>query len=431
VQTLIKNSLSATRLNLQRLMMLRIVIMTSLTLVIGLLRYYNIPLHITPLFLSIGALGILNTLAWWHLKNTQHTHQKMLFLQLLGDLAALSFLFYFSGGYSNPFIWMYLLPITVAAVALQPSYAWMIAGISMICYTLLMFFNKPLSHLHLHAGGDFNSRIQLDIHLVGMWIGFVVSAIIVVIFIARIGKNLRDVDQKIAEVREKALESERVLALGTQAASAAHELGTPLATLSIVSQTLMEEYAHDPVLLSHLTILRTQSLRCKEILSTLTQEAGLARAESISSILLKDFIAQALNRWQDTRPATELVQHIAKNTFNPRILFDRTLTQAMLNMLDNAADESNEKIIFIAHWDAKHLFMEVRDFGKGLNAQTKAQIGTPFFSSKKANGMGLGVYLTELTLARYEGELSLNNHPEGGVLTKIKLPLKHLLIASP
>jgi two-component system sensor histidine kinase RegB len=420
---------NATRLNLQRLMMLRIVIMVSLSLVIIILRKAAIPLQVTPLLLSIGSLGLLNGLAWLHLRTKQHTHSITLFLQLLGDLTAFSFLFYFSGGYSNPFIWMYLLPITVAAVALSPSYTWFIACLSITCYTILIFFHVPLSHLHLHAGSAFNQAVPLDIHLIGMWLGFVVSAIIIAIFIARIGKNLRDYDQKIAQVREKALESERLLALGTQAASAAHELGTPLATMHIINQELIDDYANQQDLVSQLTIMDTQIMRCKEILSGMTEEAGHARANNIDAIHLKTFIAQAISRWQDTRPETELIvkiQDSQNNQDDPLIIVDSTLTRAILNVLDNAADESSAQIIFKATWDKKHVFITIRDFGKGLSDDTQAKLGSPFFPSKKNTGMGLGVYLTQMSLAKYEGELTLENHPEGGVNTMIKIPLAKL-----
>ncbi|PKO52082.1 MAG: sensor histidine kinase, partial [Betaproteobacteria bacterium HGW-Betaproteobacteria-20] len=227
---------TATRLNMQRLIMLRGVVMLCLGLVIFSLHRASIPLPFVPLLLAIAGLGLLNIIAWWRLRQTQHTTERELLAQLLGDITAFSVLFYFSGGYSNPFIWMYLLPITVAAVALRAAYAWLIAGLSIASYTLLMFYHIPLSHLHMHAQGG------LDIHLIGMWIGFVVSAIIVAIFIARIGQNLRDYDKRMAEVREKSLESERMLALGTLATSAAHELGTPLATMAVISKDLTLEY---------------------------------------------------------------------------------------------------------------------------------------------------------------------------------------------
>jgi len=421
-----KTSLSsATRLNMHRLIMLRSVVMVCLSVVIFGLLQASIPLPVLPLSLAIAALGLLSIIAWWRLRQTRQTTQRELLLQLLGDIAALSALFYFSGGYSNPFIWMYLLPITVAAVALRAAYAWLIAGLSIVCYTLLMFYHIPLSHLHMHTHGD----AQLDIHLVGMWLGFVVSAIIVAIFIARIGQNLRDHDKTIAEVREKALESERMLALGTLATGAAHELGTPLATMAVVSKELTQEYANQPALLEQLEILRTQVSRCKEILSSITRNAGQARADAGQGLTLQDFLEDTIQRWRDTRPATELVVSMPQNSINPLIFLDRTLTQAIQNLLDNAADESPERILFNAEWDDKLLKIQIRDFGNGLSVETKKQLGTPFFTSKNDEGMGLGVYLTQTTLARYEGELNHSNHADGGVLTTVKLPLERLLAA--
>jgi two-component system, sensor histidine kinase RegB len=413
---------NATRLNMQRLMMLRGVVMACLSLVLLALYQASIPLPYAPLISAIALLGLLSFIAWWRLNKTTQISQRELVMQLLGDIAALSLLFYFSGGYSNPFIWMYLLPITVAAVALRAAYAWLIAGLSIASYTLLMFYHVPLSHLHMHTHGD----TKLDIHLVGMWIGFVVSSVIVAIFIARIGQNLRDYDKKIAEVREQALESERMLALGTLATSAAHELGTPLATMAIVSKELTQEYANQPELIAQLNILQKQVSRCKEILSSITRNVGQARADSGQGLPLREFLQDTIQRWRDTRPATELVVTMQSNIVDPMIVMDRTLTQAIQNMLDNAADESPERVLFNAEWNDKILSIQIRDFGKGLSAETKKQLGTPFFTSKNEQGMGLGVYLTQTTLTRYDGELSLNNHTEGGVLTILSLPLKKL-----
>jgi two-component system, sensor histidine kinase RegB len=421
--------LSATRQNMQRLMMLRAVVMLCLGLVIFGLRLADIPLHVVPLSAGIILLGLLSVIAWWRLRATTHMSQRELLLQLLGDIAAFSLIFYFSGGYSNPFIWMFLLPITVAAVALRAAYAWLVAALSVTSYTLLMFYHIPLSHLHMHMHGD----TQLDIHLVGMWIGFVVSAVIVAIFIARIGQNLRDYDQKQAQVREKALESERMLALGTLATSAAHELGTPLATMAVVSRELTQDYANQPELLAQLAILQKQVSRCKEILSSITRNAGQSRADAGQGLPLREFVEDAIQRWRDTRPATELVVQLPTTTINPLILMDRTLTQALQNLLDNAADESPERILLNADWDEKLLKIQIRDFGKGLSTETKKLLGTPFFTSKNAqgvgSGMGLGVYLTQTTLARYDGELNLSNHAKGGVLTTVKLPLTKLRIS--
>jgi two-component system sensor histidine kinase RegB len=320
---------------------------------------------------------------------------------------------------------MYLLPLTVAAVALKREYAWLLAAIAVACYSVLVFYYVPLSHLHMH---DIAGK-TLDIHLVGMWIGFVVSAGIIAFFVTRIGQSLRDYDRVMASIREKSLESERILSLGTLATSAAHELGTPLATMAVVSKELAQDLANQPEQLQQLEILRTQIMRCKEILSSITRNAGQSRADAGQGLPLREFMQEAIQRWRDTRPATELVITLGENIHNPLIFADKTLTQAIQNLLDNAADASPERILFDAEWDEGMLKIKVRDFGSGLTEDVAKHLGKPFFTSKNEKGMGLGVYLTQTTLARYEGELNLSNHSDSGVLATVKLPLKNLKVS--
>jgi len=412
------------RRNLQRLFLLRSVMIAFMLAAAMALFYLHIPLPDLPIAFAVGGMLLLNLLTLLRLRKHSNVSDKELSLQLLGDLIALTLLFYFTGGYSNPLVWMYLLPLTVAAVALKREYAWLLTAIAVTCYSVLVFYYVPLSHLHMH---DIAGK-TLDIHLVGMWIGFVVSAGIIAFFVTRIGQSLRDYDHIMATIREKSLESERVLSLGTLAASAAHELGTPLATMAVVSKELAQDLTNQPEQLQQLEILRTQIGRCKEILSSITRNAGQSRADAGHGLTLREFLQEVIQRWRDTRPATELVVSLCNSNNNPMIFTDRTLIQAMQNLLDNAADASPERVLFSADWDENTLQLSIRDFGTGITDEVKKQLGKPFFTSKNEKGMGLGVYLTQVTLARFNGELNLSNHIEGGVLTLVKLPLKNLRI---
>ena len=182
------------------------------------LFYLHIPLPRYPIAFAVGGMLLLNLITLMRLnKHTSNVTDKEVLLQLLADLLALTVLFYYTGGYSNPLVWMYLLPLTVAAVALRREYAWLLAIVAIACYSMLVFYYVPLSHLHMH---DIAGK-TLDIHLVGMWIGFVVSAGIIAFFVTRIGQSLREYDQLMANIREKSLESERVLSLGTLGGSGA------------------------------------------------------------------------------------------------------------------------------------------------------------------------------------------------------------------
>jgi two-component system sensor histidine kinase RegB len=198
--------------------------------------------------------------------------------------------------------------------------------------------------------------------------------------------------------------------------------------MAVISKELAQELANQPEQLQQLEILRKQIGRCKEIISSITRNAGQSRADAGEGLALREFLHALIERWRDTRPATELTVSLCENSSNPLIFTDRTLIQALQNLLDNAADASPVRVMFNADWDESNLQISIRDFGSGLSDDVKKQLGKPFFTSKNEQGMGLGVYLTQITLARFGGELSLNNHIDGGVLTVIKLPLKNLRI---
>lgn len=422
---------SASNRNLRRLFWMRNVMIACLALAAATLRYISIPLPALPISITVAGAILLNVYTWFRLQRQTHVSDREMFLQLVGDIAALTGLFYFSGGYSNPFIGIYLLPLTVAAVALARKYAWLLAGLAATCYTALMFFYVPLSHLHMHShlGSDFN------IHLVGMWMGFVISASIIAIFVTRIGQNLREYDQLLAKAREKALESERMLALGTFSTAAAHELGTPLSTMAVLAREMANDHAKIPEIEEPLTLMQTQINRCKEILGSITASAGQARAEDTGSVALDAFLQKTLSRWQDTRPATQMDCDIQFGHPAPTVAIDRTFGQALTNLLDNAADASPEKIELHGRLTGnpkeRGIILHIRDFGPGLAPEVAGKAGTPFFSTKEKNGMGLGLYLAKLIFERFGGTVTLSGHQHGGTLTEVHLPLRTLLVEDP
>ena len=420
------SSPSAAIKNLRRIFVLRNVVIAFLSSTALALVYFDIPIHLLPIVASVGVMLLLNGWTWLRLRSSTHIHDGELFAQLLGDIAALTLLFYFTGGYSNPLVWMYLLPLAIAAVTLPPRLVWAITALATACYSTLVFFHVPLSHLHVND----LVGVGLDTHLAGMWLGFIVSALLVAGFVSRIGQNLRENDRLIAEAREQVLESERMLALGALAAATAHELGTPLATMAVLAGELSDEHAGNPMLAQDLALLRKEIGRCKEILSSLAASAGQMRGEGASSIALDDFLSETLQRWRDTRPALQFDCRLQGVTPAPHIAADRTLGQALVNLLDNAADASPERIEMHGGWDAAELRIDIRDFGSGLTPEIAARAGTPFFTTKQEKGMGIGLYLARTILGRHGGNVNLESHAQGGTLTRIRLPLTGLAVES-
>lgn len=411
--------------NLRRLFVMRNFMIAGQSLAVAAAwLWLNLSLPLIAIAATILFLMLLNLATWLRLQRPSGVSDHELLAQLLLDIAALTVLFYFTGGYSNPFVWMYLLPLTVAAVALPWAYTWLIAAIAIICYTLLMFHYQPLAqpHTHHHGGSEFGT------HLLGMWLGFVISAGIIAYFVVRIQRNLREYDRMLADAREKVLESERMLSLGTLATGAAHELGTPLATMAVLTREMSEEHAGDPALAQDFALLRQQVDRCKEILSSLAASAGQMRGEGAHGIALDAFLEQTLQRWRDTRPALQFDCALHGTTPAPLIAADRTLSQALVNLLDNAADASPQHVDLQGGWDAAELRLDIRDFGAGLAPEVAGRAGTPFFTTKNEDGMGLGLYLARMILGRFDGGVTLENHPQGGTITRIRVPLAHLAV---
>jgi two-component system, sensor histidine kinase RegB len=431
-------SQTASNRNLRRLFWLRMLMAVLIGLAASVaILIYDIALSPVVLIGAVMLLLALNGFTWWRLGRPLPVTDMEILVQLLLDTTILTGLFYATGGYTNPFVWMYLLPLTVAAVALPWRHTWLIAALAVICYTGLMFWYDPLPMMQMDMSGMSTEHMHMmhmqhssgfSVHLLGMWAGFVVSAGIIAYFVARIGNNLREYDHLIAQAREKALESERMLALGTLSTAAAHELGTPLATMAVVAGEMAQECAAQPQLAESLALLRSQISRCKEILTSITASAGQQRAEAGHGQPLDTFLQQTVARWQDMRPATQLDCRLLGAAPAPVIAVDRTLGQALVNLLDNAADASPQHIECSANWTATELDLAIRDFGPGLTPEAADKAGTPFFTTKQDSGLGLGLYLARLIFERFGGTLSLSNHSQGGAVTQVRLPLKALLV---
>ncbi len=262
-----------------------------------------------------------------------------------------------------------------------------------------------------------------------MWLGFLLSAAVVAYFVTKMGATLRAHDRELAEARENALQANQMVVLGTLAAGTAHELGTPLATMAVLAREIGEDYTEEPELTERIRVLRGQVSRCKEILSRMAERAGQAQADAGRQLPLDHYLEEILAEWRKLHPETPLQTQCAGSQPVPRILADRTVTQAITNVLNNAADAARHAVEFDARWEPALLQIEVRDDGDGLPKSLREHIGKPFVTTKKAGrGMGLGLYLAQSTLQRLGGSLQLFERATKGVTVKIELPLTSLAV---
>ena len=404
--------------NLYRLIWLRaIVIGGEAAAIIYGVTELKLHLPIYSLATLLGSFAFINLMVLVRLRIPKIVSDQEFFSHLTLDVVALTILLYFTGGSTNPFSPLYLLPLTLTAATLPARYTWSMLVITVMCYTSLFFYFVDLPQMH----GSHDHGFRL--HVLGMWLGFLLSALLIAGFIVRMASTVKEKDKKIADLREKQLRHEQVLALGTLAAGAAHELGTPLSTMAIMLKDMEPGSSIEE---QELTTLQQQVERCRNILGSISASAGTTRAVSGSEVSLDKHLTDLLQTWQASRHIEAKIQ-LDGTQPSPRIVADQTLDQALLNILNNAADASPDEVEVVANWTEQVLTLEVSDRGSGLSPDIIDNTGNKINSTKQ-DGLGLGLFLTYSTLERLGGDVHLLNREGGGVLCRVQQPLERMLI---
>jgi two-component system sensor histidine kinase RegB len=208
--------------------------------------------------------------------------------------------------------------------------------------TTLFAQGADMQHAEMHIHGA--EQGSFSMHVVGMWLNFMFSAAVIAFFVQRIAASLRERERELAAAREETLRNERIVALGTLAAGTAHELGTPLATVAVVAKDLQEEYANDPELGPQLGLIRGQIDLCKGVLSKIVAASGQLQAGETRNVPLDRAVSELMEQWGLLRPGVRAkVGRVAAESAILRV--DGTLEQALLNLLNNAADASPSGLV--------------------------------------------------------------------------------------
>ena len=428
------------RQNLRWLFVLRNLMIVGEGLVIFISLYgLEIPLHEVPLWAILTLLSLFNWWTWLRLNSLMPISENELFIQLSCDVIAITAILYFTGGATNPIAWFFLLPLIIAATVLPQEYTWYMVIFTSGCYTMLMAYYEPLPDLQpfdvglpqnhglcaihgLHASME---RHVLDLHVFGMWFGFVFSAVTVAYFVVEMAKNLRARERSLAEAREQSLRNERVVALGTLAAGAAHEMGTPLGTMAILIGEIESDSGSVEAdeLAAKMKILREQVSRCKQALSVMSVSAGEIRAESGRLMPLTTYIDDVVSSWRQQSGRSKLDVTKTGPKPVPDFLAEQTLTHALINILNNAAEVSTKGLSLQVRWDHRAVTLRILDSGPGIPPDISRQLGKEPISTKD-NGLGVGLFLAFSTINRLGGEIEMTpREREQGTCTRIELPV--------
>lgn len=385
--------------------------------------WMRIDIPTLSLLLGIDLLAVFAVFAAWRISQPWPLREWETVCHVAADTLVLGYLLYFTGGASNPFVTLLLVPIALSAAALSVRAVLGVAAIAGAAYFVLLCWYVPLPMNEL-MGFDHG----FSLHVAGMGVNFVITALLLGFFINRLATAVHLQQLEVQRVRERALRDEGILAIATQAAGAAHELNTPLSTMRTLLPELRREHASDAVLDEDLELLEGQVERCRTILREMVAFGKAQLSQEPERLTLQAFIHGCVERFRLLRPEAEL-ELLVPSELEPLVL--RTppgLRHSLLNLLNNAVDASalrdSNSVTLEIRREGYWLEWIVRDRGPGFNSTgAPASIG----ESGKQSGLGIGLALAEATAERLSGELIATNRANGAEMC-LRLPWTTIVV---
>jgi two-component system, sensor histidine kinase RegB len=338
---------------------------------------------------------------------------------LILDVLLLTQMLYWTGGPTNPFVILFLVHVAITVTVLGQAWAAIISVISVMSYGMLMFQYMPMQVAPGRPG------LSEAVLAAGQWIAFALVAAIIAYFIGRVSRELRQRDADIARMREMIGFNERLASLTTLAAGAAHELGTPLATIAVVARELelgLEKIKGEALMVDDARLIRSEVDRCRRILDRMKVDESEINAQARQPVLVEELLRKIraeLSEQQVTRlqleapPGLEVLQ----------IPLQLTL-QSVAILLHNAFDASGQSapVALRIVKSSESVTFIVTDSGQGMDPATLRRVGEPFYTTKPpGKGMGLGIFLTRLVAERFGGGLTFASQEGKGTVATLTL----------
>ncbi len=373
------------------------------------------PRYGSELLLFAASLVFTGHSIWLYRRiQSESTDSSDLMAHIVVDTLVLFAVIFATGGTANPFVYYLMVLVAISATVLRRRAASLFCLGTIVSYTALFLFDMKDHFEHLPRG--------FQLHLAGMWLNFVGSAILISFFISRLAAALRDQQLQLAKAREETLKAEQLVGIGTLAASTMHSLATPLSTLSIMLEELQSSQAVD-VAKEEFVIMSSQIERCKQTMQKLALLAehneNAQESEPVDSLandLSEHYaIMQPLRRFSVVRDAS-LRKH--------RIIYSVLLRHALINLVDNAVRASRSLVQIRFSCTPDQLQIDIEDDGAGLPDELANNWGKPV-SASKASGLGIGIFLANSTIERLGGTVQLSRYHDArsGDITRVRVTI--------
>lgn len=374
---------------------------------------YHLQLDLALCLLAVGISVVGNLLAMLLFPENKRLSEFENFLMVLFDLLQLAFLLYLTGGLNNPFAILLLAPVTVSANVLGLRSTLIVGGMAILLVTLLAEFHMPL---RTHEG--FLLRIP-DLFVFGNWAAIIIATIFMGAYSYRLKSEMESMSEALAATQMALSREQKLTDLGGVVAAAAHELGTPLATIKLASAELIEELDDLPDLREDAVLIRDQADRCRDILRNMGRAGkdDLQMRQAPLSAVVQEAAEPHLHRGKAV--------HFSEgpgpggSPQQPSILRLPEVIHGLRNLIQNAVDFAHANVWVETHWTDNRIWIRILDDGEGYAPQVIGRIGDPFMRRRKGEpdskrrpeyeGMGLGLFIAKTLLERSGASLSFAN----------------------
>jgi two-component system sensor histidine kinase RegB len=376
-------------------------------------RYYGIQLPLGLAYLAVGASVIANLISIFVYPENKRLSELEAMLTLLFDLSQLSFLLYLTGGLTNPFALLILAPVTISASALELRTTLLLGALAILFTTVIAFVSVPLR---------FENGMALAVPLMfefGFWLAIVIGIVFLGLYSRRIATEIRSMSDALLATQMALAREQKLTDLGGVVAAAAHELGTPLATIKLVSAEMMEELQDRPQLLEDAKLIRDQADRCRDILRGMGRAGkdDLHLRQAPLGSVLREAAEPHMGRGKQVEFA--LFPGPDGGERQPTILRRPEVIHGLRNLIQNAVDFAHSTVWVDGEWTDSTVTVRIVDDGDGYPPQVIGRIGDPFVRSRRSaqdlarrpeyEGMGLGLFIAKTLLERTGAELSFAN----------------------
>jgi two-component system, sensor histidine kinase RegB len=376
-------------------------------------RYYNMQLPLGLCYLAVGASIIANLISVFVFPENKRLSEAEAMLTLLFDLSQLSFLLYLTGGLTNPFALLILAPVTISASALELRTTLFLGTLSIVFVTVIAFVHVPLRYAD---GSVLSVPVLFEF---GFWLSIVIGILFLGLYSRRIATEIRSMSDALLATQMALAREQKLTDLGGVVAAAAHELGTPLATIKLVSTEMIDDLADHPALLDDARLIREQADRCRDILRSMGRvgKDDLHMRTVPLAMLVKEAAEPHSGRGKQIE--VDFLPGPGGADRQPTVNRRPEVIHGLRNLVQNAVDFARSTVWIQGVWTAESISIRIVDDGEGFPSDVIGRIGDPFVRSRRSvqdvkarpeyEGMGLGLFIAKTLLERTGATLTFAN----------------------